>query len=87
MVSEACQQYMQHVEAAAVHSGPAQDVLGILNSAQRTAEVLFLTICSPARETIITCEETPPLLCTLLGGRPSMSCPCNIFHGPQPERA
>ena len=43
MVSEACQQYMQHVDAAAAHSGPAQDVLGILEAAQQAAEVLILT--------------------------------------------
>jgi len=66
MVSETCQQYMHHIDAAAVHSGPVQGVLGILDSAQRTAEVLFFSLCSPARETRITCEESPPLLCTLL---------------------
>ncbi|CAL5220409.1 g2420 [Coccomyxa viridis] len=38
MVSEACQQYMQHVDAAAAHSGPAQDVLSILEAAQQAAE-------------------------------------------------
>ncbi len=43
MVSEACQQYMQHVDAAAAHSGPAQDVLSILEAAQQAAEVRLPT--------------------------------------------
>ena len=39
MVSEACQQYMQSVDAAATHTGPAQDVLSILDAAQKATEV------------------------------------------------
>ena len=48
MVSEACQQYMQHVDAAAVHSGPAQDVLSILEADQQAAEVQLLINTMPS---------------------------------------
>jgi hypothetical protein len=38
MVSEACQVYMQHVDAAATHSGSVEDALSLLQAAQDVLE-------------------------------------------------
>ena len=41
MVSEACQQVMDHLDRVATCTGPTQDVLGLLEEAQQLLQVQY----------------------------------------------